>query len=79
MVQLHEKVKVANKSLATNSDKIELSIKEHLNELGQGARIVIRPSGTENVVRIMVEAKDKSLADKSMLQLIDVVKDSCKE
>jgi phosphoglucosamine mutase len=46
--------------------------------LGENARIVIRPSGTEDIVRIMVEANEKDLAKKSMNELIDVVKESCK-
>ena len=47
--------------------------------LGENARIVIRPSGTENIVRIMVEADEKDMAEKSIIELIDIVKESCKE
>lgn len=78
MVQLHEKVVVANKAKAVSSDKIEQSMEEHLELLGDNARIVIRPSGTEDIVRIMVEANKKDLAIRSMNELIDVVKESCK-
>ena len=79
MVQLHEKVEVVNIKSAIQSDDIDQAIREHLSKLGVDSRIVIRPSGTEDIVRIMVEADQKSLAEKSMTELIDIVKASCKE
>lgn len=79
MVQIHEKVQVSNKALAATSINIEEAIKQHLFMLGENARIVIRPSGTENIVRIMVEADEKDMAEKSIIELIDIVKESCKE
>ncbi len=79
MVQLHDKVKVANKTLASSSTKIREAIDSQLSILGSNARIVIRPSGTENVVRVMVEADDEDSAKNSIAILIDVVKENCKE
>ncbi len=43
------------KADATHNDAIQA--------LGQNGRVVVRPSGTEPVVRVMVEAKDKSLSE----------------
>ena len=79
MVQLHEKVVVSNKFKAESSPKISDATQAHLEKLGEGSRIVIRPSGTENIVRIMVEASEKELAEKSMKDLISVVEEACKE
>ena len=42
-------------------------------ELGETGRVVLRPSGTEPVVRVMVEAADKSQADAVAARLAKVV------
>ena len=42
-------------------------------ELGETGRVVLRPSGTEPVVRVMVEAADKSQADAVAARLAKIV------
>lgn len=78
MVQLHEKVVVSNKFQAESSPTIDQATSAHLEKLGKGARIVIRPSGTEDIVRIMVEANKRELAENSMEDLKSVVELACK-
>ncbi len=43
-------------------------------ELGDGGRILVRPSGTEPVVRVMVEADDLAVAEAMASRLVDAVK-----
>ena len=43
-------------------------------ELGETGRVLLRPSGTEQVVRVMVEAPDKAQADAVAARLAAVVK-----
>jgi phosphoglucosamine mutase len=43
-------------------------------ELGATGRVLLRPSGTEPVVRVMVEAPDKARADAVAAQLAEVVR-----
>ena len=43
-------------------------------ELGETGRVLLRPSGTEPMVRVMVEAEDQATADRIAHQLADVVK-----
>ena len=43
-------------------------------ELGRTGRVLLRPSGTEPVVRVMVEAATKEQADEVADRLVDVVK-----
>jgi phosphoglucosamine mutase len=42
--------------------------------LGADGRVVLRPSGTEPLVRVMVEASDRGLADEIAQTLADVVR-----
>ena len=42
-------------------------------ELGHDGRVLLRPSGTEPLVRVMVEAKEESQADAVAAQLAGVV------
>jgi phosphoglucosamine mutase len=43
-------------------------------ELGDTGRVLLRPSGTEPMVRVMVEAADQSTADRLAHQIADIVK-----
>ncbi|MFN8016155.1 MAG: hypothetical protein U0R17_06090 [Acidimicrobiia bacterium] len=78
MIQIHEKVHVANKSNAINNDLIIEAVEHELNELEKGSRIVLRPSGTEEVVRISVESFDAEKAQSAISNLSNVVKEECK-
>jgi phosphoglucosamine mutase len=42
-------------------------------ELGDSGRVLLRPSGTEPMVRVMVEAEDQATADRIAHELADVV------
>ena len=41
--------------------------------LGDDGRILVRESGTEPVIRVMVEAATDELCDKYVMQVVDVM------
>ena len=43
-------------------------------ELGEAGRVLLRPSGTEPLVRVMVEAVDEARLDAAMDKLVTVLK-----
>ena len=42
-------------------------------ELGNNGRVILRPSGTEPLIRVMVEALDESALDKAMEKLVTAI------
>jgi phosphoglucosamine mutase len=51
------------------------SLKEHFEQrLGEEGRLVIRPSGTEPLIRVMVEAVDQQLTDEIAHEMADAIK-----
>ena len=44
------------------------------DELGDQGRILVRESGTEPVIRVMVEAGSKELCEKYVDEVIDVIR-----
>lgn len=63
-----------NKEALHDSDSIERAIKEAEEELGDNGRVLIRPSGTEPLVRVMVEASEESTASDIAHKLADLIK-----
>jgi phosphoglucosamine mutase len=53
---------------------IETAVAEASMELADSGRVLLRPSGTEPMVRVMVEAADQATADRLAHAIADVVK-----
>ncbi len=56
------------------SKTIQSAVREAEAELSHSGRIVLRPSGTEPVIRVMVEGRDRQQVNRIGRQLADVVK-----
>ncbi len=55
------------------SPQVQEAVRRVEAELGEGGRVLIRPSGTEPVVRVMVEAQDAAQVERSCHALAEVV------
>ncbi|MEL6299039.1 MAG: phosphoglucosamine mutase [Pseudomonadota bacterium] len=57
-------------------DKVVRSIDDAKRRLGNSGRLVIRPSGTEPVIRVMAEGDDESLVRDVVGEIADAVRDA---
>jgi len=69
-------VRVSGKVDLTGSDVIQQAVKKAENELGDRGRVLLRPSGTEPLVRVMIEGEDGELVDRLANELAKVVGDA---
>jgi len=63
-----------DKSRAHSDRAVATAVAEAEAELGNGGRVLLRPSGTEQLVRVMVEAESSHQAESVAQRLADVVK-----
>lgn len=59
--QLLKNIRVTDRSLAETNQKIQAIIKEVEAEMGENGRMLVRPSGTEPLIRVMAEASTEEL------------------
>ena len=71
--QLLKNVRVADKKAARENPQVVKAIEKVTEELGDNGRILVRESGTEPVIRVMVEAETDALCEKYVKQVIDVI------
>ena len=68
-------VRVKSKPEAQNDPDVQAAVKKVADELGDQGRILVRESGTEPVIRVMVEAGTEELCEKYVDGVIDVIKE----
>ncbi len=73
--QVLENVRVTDKKAAQNDEAVQAAVKNVAEALGDTGRILVRESGTEPVVRVMVEAPDHDTCQKYVSEVVDVIRD----
>jgi len=68
-------VKGVDKSRASADPDVLAAVAEAEAGLGDTGRVLLRPSGTESLVRVMVEAATQEQADTVASSLADVVRE----
>ena len=71
--QVLKNVRVKDKAAARGDSEVIFSIAQVEQALGDTGRILVRESGTEPLVRVMVEAESKELCEKYVQSVVDVI------
>lgn len=72
--QVLKNIRVANKANAQNDSDVMAAVSEVAAKLGDSGRILVRESGTEPVIRVMVEAETQGICEKYVDSVINVIK-----
>ena len=68
-------VKVSDKNAVMNHEKLAAIMKETEEEMNGEGRLLVRPSGTEPLVRVMAEAATETLCQKYVDKIVAVVEE----
>ena len=71
--QVLENVRVTDKKAAQNDPAVQEAVSKVAEALGDTGRILVRESGTEPVVRVMVEAPDHDTCQKYVDEVVNVI------
>ena len=72
--QVLKNIRVNDKTAAQNDPDVQKAVAAAAEALGDTGRILVRESGTEPLVRVMVEAESKEECEKYVDSVIDVIK-----
>ena len=72
--QLLTNVRVADKKQAQENKAVRAEVEKVAAALGSDGRILVRESGTEPLIRVMVEAETEELCETYVDQVIDVIR-----
>lgn len=68
-------VRVADKSLYPGNEPIQAAVAEAQKALGDNGRILVRPSGTESLIRVMAEGPDIAMIDHHVEKIAAVIRE----
>lgn len=69
-------VRVTDKDSCLSDERILKKIEEVEERLGDSGRVLVRASGTEPLVRVMVEAETDEIAKASVNEIVNTIKDA---
>ena len=72
--QVLENIRVTDKKAAQQDSDVQAAVKAVAQELGESGRILVRESGTEPLVRVMVEAADEGICRRYVDSVINVIR-----
>ena len=72
--QVLKNVRIKSKPDAQNDPDVQAAVAKVAEELGSNGRILVRESGTEPVIRVMVEADTDEICEKYVDSVIDVIR-----
>ena len=72
--QVLKNIKVADKTVAQNDPDVQAAVAEVAAKLGDTGRILVRESGTEPKVRVMVEAESMEICQEYVDHVVNTIK-----
>ncbi len=72
--QLLKNVRVADKQAVKDNKAVQETVNEAASALGENGRILVRESGTEPVVRVMVEAETDEICKKYVDRVVEAIR-----
>jgi len=72
--QILKNIRVKSKPDAQNDLDVQSAVNKVADTLGSDGRILVRESGTEPVIRVMVEAQSNEICERYVNEVIEVIK-----
>ena len=72
--QVLKNVRVADKATAQADPDVQKAVADVAVKLGDTGRILVRESGTEPVIRVMVEAESKDICEEYVDSVVEVIR-----
>lgn len=73
-LQVLENIRATDKSFVQNDPDVQKVIQSVEEALGDTGRILVRESGTEPLVQVMVESPGHSVCQKYVIQVVETIK-----
>ena len=67
-------VRVKDKAAAQNDADVQAAVREVADKLGDSGRVLVRESGTEPLIRVMVEAENHAICQNCVDQIVAVIR-----
>ena len=65
-----------DKNTVLDNTNVKESIEKIENKLGNSGRVLVRKSGTEPLIRVMVEAETEEVANESASEIVSTIKEN---
>ena len=69
-------VRVKDKNTVLDNENVKRSVEKIEKDLKDSGRVLVRKSGTEPLIRVMVEAETEEIANQSALEIVNTIKEN---